>query len=123
VGSAGFALCELLIAPLRTTVVIAVLLFLAGMCFTTWSSNTSSLIQLASPDHLRGRLIGIYFFAFAGTGTLGGIMSGWLTALGGTELSFAVAGVAGLSVSLYVWLRARTVPRAEERSREELLAA
>jgi hypothetical protein len=50
-------------------------------------------------------------------------MSGWLTALGGTELSFAVAGVAGLSVSLYVWLRARTVPRAEERSREELLAA
>jgi hypothetical protein len=50
-------------------------------------------------------------------------MSGWLTALGGTELSFAVAGVAGLSVSLYVWLRARTVPLAEERPREEPLAA
>jgi MFS family permease len=100
-----------------------VLLFIGGVCFTTWSSNSSSLIQLASPDHLRGRLIGIYFFAFAGTGTLGGIMSGWLTALGGTELSFAVAGVAGLSVSIYVWVRSRAVPLTEERLTEEPLAA
>ncbi|MGZ4392741.1 MAG: hypothetical protein ACXVRK_11580, partial [Gaiellaceae bacterium] len=92
-------------------------------CFTTWSSNSSSQIQLASPDHLPGRLIGINFLALAGTGTLGGIMSGWLTALGGTELSFAVAGTAGLSVSLYVWLRSRTVPLVEERPAEEPLAA
>jgi MFS family permease len=104
-------------------VLIALLLFLGGVCFTTWSSNSSSLIQLAAPDHLRGRLIGIYFFAFAGTGTLGGIMSGWLTALGGTELSFSVAGVAGLSVSLYVWLRSRTVPLVEKRPVEQQLAA
>jgi MFS family permease len=123
VGSAGFALCELLISPLRSTALIALLLFLGGVFFTTWSSNSSSLIQLAAPDYLRGRLIGIYFFAFAGTGTLGGIMSGWLTALGGTELSFAVAGVAGLSMSLYVWLRARTVPLVEQRPAEQQLAA
>jgi MFS family permease len=123
VGSAGFALCELLISPLRSIALIALLLFLGGVFFTTWSSNSSSLIQLAAPDHLRGRLIGIYFFAFAGTGTLGGIMSGWLTALGGTELSFAVAGVAGLSMSLYVWLRSRTVPLVEERPAEDLIAA
>jgi len=123
VGSAGFALCELLISPLRSVGLIALLLFLGGVFFTTWSSNSSSLIQLAAPDHLRGRLIGIYFFAFAGTGTLGGIMSGWLTALGGTELSFAIAGVAGLSMSLYVWLRSRTVPLVEERPAEDLITA
>jgi MFS family permease len=93
------------------------------VCFTTWSSNSSSLIQLASPDHLRGRLIGIYFFAFAGTGTLGGIMSGWLTAAGGTELSFAVAGLAGLSMSLYVWLRSKSVTLTKERPVERQLAA
>jgi MFS family permease len=118
-GTAGFALCELLIAPLRTTVVIAALLFVAGICFTTWSSNSNSLIQLAAPDHLRGRLIGLYFFAFAGTGTAGGIISGWLTAVGGTELAFAVAGVAGLSISAYVWLRSRTVELVEEHPADE----
>ena len=114
IGTAGFALCELLIAPLRSTVVIGLLLFIGGICFTTWSSNSNSLIQLAAPDHLRGRLIGLYFFAFAGTGTAGGILSGWLTAAGGTELAFAVAGVAGLAVSAYVWLRSRAVPLVEE---------
>jgi MFS family permease len=113
-GTAGFALCQLLIAPLRTTAVIALLLFIAGICFTTWSSNSNSLIQLSAPDYLRGRLIGLYFFAFAGTGTAGGILSGWLTALGGTELAFAVAGIVGLSMSAYVWLRSRTVAVVEE---------
>jgi MFS family permease len=114
IGTAGFALCELLIAPLRSTPLIALLLFIGGICFTTWSSNSNSLIQLAAPDYLRGRLIGLYFFAFAGTGTAGGILTGWLTAAGGTELAFAVAGIAGLSVSFYVWLRSRTVSLVEE---------
>jgi len=114
IGTSGFALSELLIAPLRSTVVISALLFLGGICFTTWSSNANSLIQLSAPDHLRGRLIGLYFFAFAGTGTAGGILMGWLTAAGGTELGFAVAGVAGLSISAYVWVRSRAVPLVEE---------
>ncbi|OLD99191.1 MAG: hypothetical protein AUG91_07350 [Actinobacteria bacterium 13_1_20CM_4_69_9] len=114
IGTAGFALSELLIAPLRSAAVIGVLLFLGGICFTTWSSNANSLIQLAAPDYLRGRLIGIYFFAFAGTGTAGGILMGWLTALGGTELGFVVAGIAGLSISAVVWLRSRAVPLVED---------
>jgi MFS family permease len=124
VGSAGFALCELLIAPLRSTVLVAVLLFIAGVCFTTWSSNSNTLIQLASPDHLRGRLIGLYFFAFAGTGTLGGILSGWLAAVGGTELAFGVAGLVGVSMSVYVWVRSRMISVVEEEPEEaEPLAA
>ncbi|MFL5945000.1 MAG: MFS transporter [Gaiellaceae bacterium] len=114
IGTAGFAFCQLLIAPLHSTAVVLVLLFVAGVFFSTWSSNANSLIQLSAPDHLRGRLIGIYFFAFAGTGTAGGILSGWLTALGGTELAFAVAGIVGLSMSAYVWVRARSVPLVEE---------
>jgi MFS family permease len=107
IGSGGFALCELLLSPVHSTVLAGALLFIAGICFTTWSSNSNSLIQLAAPDYLRGRLIGLYFFAFAGTGTAGGILSGWLTAAGGTELAFAVAGIAGLSVSLFTWMRSR----------------
>jgi MFS family permease len=122
-GSAGFALCQLLIAPVRTTLVVAVLLFVAGIFFTTWSSNSNSLIQLSAPDHLRGRLIGLYFFAFAGTGTAGGIISGWLTAIGGTELAFAIAGLVGVATSLLVWLRSRGVPLVDDRRAEERLAA
>jgi MFS family permease len=121
-GSAGFGLSELLLAPVRTTSIAALLLFVAGFCFSTWASNSNSLVQLAAPDHLRGRVIGLYFFAFAGTGTLGGILAGWLTAAGGTELAFAVAGIAGLSMSLFVWLRSRAAPLVGEQPVEELAA-
>jgi MFS family permease len=114
IGSAGFGISELLLAPVRSTLVASVLLFIAGACFSTWSSNSNSLVQLATPDHLRGRVIGIYFFAFAGTGTAGGILAGLLTAAGGTELGFAVGGIAGIATSLYVWLRSRTAALVEE---------
>jgi MFS family permease len=119
IGAAGFGLSELLLAPVHSTFVASVLLFIAGVSFTTWSASSNSLVQLATPDHLRGRVIGIYFFAFAGTGTLGGILAGWLTAAGGTELGFAVAGIAGIATSLYVWLRSRSASLVEGAPREE----
>ena len=53
-------------------------------------------MQLAAPDHLRGRVIGLYFYAFNGTGAIAGIMTGWLCAVGGTELAFVVSGLIGL---------------------------
>jgi MFS family permease len=53
-------------------------------------------MQLAAPDHLRGRVIGLYFYAFNGTGALAGILTGWLCAAGGTELAFVVAGLIGI---------------------------
>ena len=54
-------------------------------------------MQLAAPDQLRGRIIGIYFYAFNGTGPVGGLLAGWLCAKGGTELAFVVAGALGLA--------------------------
>jgi MFS family permease len=124
-GSAGFGLSELLLAPGTSVWLACVLLFLAGISFTTWSSNSNSIVQLAAPDHLRGRVIGLYFFAFAGTGALGGIMAGALVHLGGTRLAFAVAGLAAL-VSTAVVGRLTRIERAPMRAEEvtpERLAA
>jgi MFS family permease len=125
VGSAGFGLSELLLAPGSSVWVACLLLFLAGISFTTWSSNSNSIVQLAAPDHLRGRVIGLYFFAFAGTGALGGIMAGALIHVGGTRLAFAVAGLAALVGTGVVGqlLRTERAPmRAEEVSPERFAA-
>ena len=45
---------------------------------------------------MRGRVVGLYLFAFAGLAPVGGLLAGWLVDRGGTELSFAVAGVTAL---------------------------
>jgi MFS family permease len=124
-GSAGFGLAELLLAADTTLWVACVLLFVGGISFTTWSSNSNSIVQLAAPDHLRGRVIGLYFFAFAGTGAAGGVMAGWLIHVGGTGLAFAVAGVAALVATGVVGhlLRTERAPMRAEQAPADSLAA
>src|SRR5262249_56408795 len=97
IGSLVFTASELLLAPVRSEVLAGVLLFFVGAGFAAWSANSNTSMQLAAPDRLRGRIIGIYFYAFNGTGPLGGLLSGWLAAKGGTELAFAVGGIIGLA--------------------------
>lgn len=97
IGAAAFTSAELILAPVRTTWLSAVLLFAVGAGFTVWSANSNASMQLAAPDHLRGRIIGIYFYAFNGTAALAGVFAGWMCARGGTQLAFTVAGIVGLS--------------------------
>ena len=75
---------------------VGALLFLIGVGYTAWSANSNAALQLAAPDRLRGRIIGLYFYARNGTGPLGGLMPGWLCDRGGTELAFVIAGIAGV---------------------------
>ena len=96
-GSLVFTGSELLLAPVHSPILAGSLLFLTGAGFTAWSANANASMQLAAPDRLRGRIIAIYFYAFNGTGPIAGLLAGWLCARGGTELAFAVAGVAGLA--------------------------
>jgi MFS family permease len=97
IGAAGFAVCELAIAPLRAVWLVAAALFLAGICFTIFTANANAAVQLQSPDHLRGRVLGIYFYAWNGLAPLGALIVGWLCAVGGTQLAFTVLGVTGLA--------------------------
>jgi MFS family permease len=97
VGAAVFTGAELLLGPARDEFLAGALLFLVGAGFTAWSANSNASMQLAAPDRLRGRIIGLYFYAFNGTGPLGGLLAGWLCARGGTELAFVFAGAIGLA--------------------------
>jgi MFS family permease len=104
-GSLVFTGAELLLAPLRTPLAAGILLFLVGIGFTLWSANSNAMVQLQAPDRLRGRVIGLYFFAFNGTGALAGLFAGWLCSTGGTELAFAVGGVVGIAATAGAALR------------------
>jgi MFS family permease len=99
-GTGGFSLSLLALAPLASVWPCALLLFVTGVSFTLWTSNANSILQLRAPDHLRGRVVSLYLWAFAGLAPVGGLLAGWLCHLGGTQLSFAVAGTTGLVMTL-----------------------
>jgi MFS family permease len=113
IGSFLFTGSELLLAPERSTAAIGALLFVTGVGFTLWTSNSNSSLQLEAPDHLRGRVVGLYYYAFNGTGPVGGMLAGWLMARGGTQLAFIVAGLAGLTATVWAAQRLRGPARAE----------
>jgi MFS family permease len=111
-GGLGFSLVLLALAPLESVAPIAVLLFLAGLCFAVQTASASTIVQLRAPDTLRGRVLGLYLFALAGLTPVGGLLAGWLVSVGGTQLSFAVGGLACLLASVPAAARLRRRPTA-----------
>ena len=65
-GATGFGVLALALAPVVDAVLAGVLLFAVGISFTLFTANANALVQLGAPDHLRGRMIGLYLFAFVG---------------------------------------------------------
>jgi MFS family permease len=98
-GAAGLGFVEILLAPQNSVPLASLLLLAVGLCYTLFTASANAMLQLASPDRLRGRVIGLYFLAFNGSAPLGGLVAGWLAAGGGTELAFAVAGVSALATA------------------------
>ena len=99
-GALGFGVLELALAPQTSLPVICVLLFVTGCCYLLWGASALAALQLAAPEHLRGQAASLYMFAFMGGAPLGGLLAGWLTARGGTQLAFAVAGTSAVVVAV-----------------------
>jgi MFS family permease len=106
-GTGVFGVAQLALAPVGGVAMASMFLFVTGVSFTLWTSNANSLLQLNAPDHLRGRVIGLYFFAFNGAGPLGGVLAGWLATQGGTEAAYVVSGGASIAMTLLAAFRLR----------------
>jgi MFS family permease len=101
---AGFALSTSL--PLSL-----VLLFVSGVFFMLLFSISFSLVQLAVPDDLRGRVVSIYMVALRGGGPIGGIVAGALADRFTTPGVMAVNGglLALVAVSMVIFHRGRAL--------------
>ena len=92
------------------------------------SAPRPAIARPEAPDHLRGRVLSLYYYAWNGLAPVGGVIVGWLCATGGTELAFVVAGVSGLAMAGLGALALRVPERVEpaeesEEPGEELAAA
>jgi MFS family permease len=99
IGAGGFGIAELFLAPVKSVALAGALLFVAGVFFTTYTANSNAAIQLESPDHIRGRVLGLYYYAWNGLAPIGSLLVGWMCDAGGTELAFGVAGASALAMT------------------------
>jgi hypothetical protein len=105
IGATGFSAGLLALAPVASVAPACAILFFVGICFTLWVSNTSAILQLRAPDALRGRVMSLFMFAFAGLAPIGGLFAGWLMEVGGTQLALSLGGSMSLVVVAYAWIQ------------------
>jgi predicted MFS family arabinose efflux permease len=70
-----------------------VLIFLTAVVLMTGFALLMSLVQLAAPDALRGRVVSIYMMAFRGGMPIGSLLSGYVANLTSAPFTLTLAGV------------------------------
>ena len=98
-----------LFATLPITSTSYLILFFIGATLLVVFSLTNSLVQLAVPDELRGRVLSIYMVAFRGGMPLGSLVSGYLITLLSEQIVIAFNGVLLASVAIYFLIRSHGV--------------
>jgi MFS family permease len=97
----------------------------AGGIAMAVTANTT--IQLAVPDHLRGRVMSFYTTIFSASVPAGGLLMGAIASAWGVPLSLFLGAILTLAVGVagWVWLgRIRVAQRISgERNRAERVAA
>ncbi len=80
--------------------VAVVLLFAAGFCELSFSSMAQTLTQLNAPEHMRGRVVGLFNMSSLGLRSFAGITVGLLGGMVGVHQSLAGSALALVSVVL-----------------------
>jgi len=111
IGNLGFPLMLLLFAASRSFVLSLVLMVLTGISFVWQNALANTLLQVSTPDELRGRVMSLYSMTFQGTMRVGGLQAGVVADWIGAPLSVALGAAVSLAYGLFVAVR---FPRLRE---------
>ena len=85
----------------------AIMLFVMGFAGIIFMTSANTTVQITSPDALRGRLMSLYTFVFAGVAPIGSLVLGGIVEVLGAPAGFMVGGGIGLTAVLLLaaWWR------------------
>ncbi|MBT9134274.1 MAG: Enterobactin exporter EntS [Firmicutes bacterium] len=95
------------------------LVFVLGWSLITYSATANSSLQVAAPDHLRGRVMSLHSLLNGGTSPLGNLFAGTVTDIYGASGGFFACGAIGLACTTYLLWRGRARPAGDNALRRE----
>lgn len=104
-GNLLFPICLLVFAFSRSFLLSLVVMFLTGFSFVCQNALTNTMIQLFSPDAMRGRIMGLYTMIFQGMMRLGSMQAGLVSDWIGAPLSVGIGAAVSLVYGVFVALR------------------
>lgn len=88
----------------RVFIVSVAALLVAGFCQVSFVAAANNRIQTLTPDHLRGRVMGLYAQALIGVTPFGSTQAGALATLFGAPWAMAIGATVAGAVVLGIWL-------------------
>ncbi len=110
-AGACFAVLFLAMGLSAIPVLTVVIMFFVGLCGVLFMTAANTRVQLLVPQHLRGKVMGIYFMLFVGTTPIGSFVTGQLAESIGVRATVLVLGAlcaSGVVGALTYGLRARS---------------
>lgn len=100
-GGAAFTVFLAGVALSQNLILSMVLLAGLGAAGATFGTTANTSIQIATPDHLRGRVVGLYMLLFAGSTPIGGYLTGVMAEQIGVQGAIGVlAAMCGVGVAI-----------------------
>jgi MFS family permease len=121
VGGTAFSVLLAGVAASEIFPLTIVLLFFLGVALTSFAATANTTMQLSTPDHLRGRVMGLWMLLFAGSTPFGGYLTGFMSEHLGVQTAITFnAAMCGLGVAaglLYYTTHRRQIREADEQAR------
>ena len=108
-GALGFCACVIGFALSPTLAMGCAFLLVSGFCLLTCLMTANTLVQVAAPDNLRGRVFSFYSLALIGVAPLGAIWIGALAKWFGPREAVAISVGIAAAWTLGTFLRSRAL--------------
>ena len=118
-AASGFGISLILFSLSRSFWLSIILLVPAGFCVMLLTACCNTLIQSMVPDHLRGRMMGLYSMMFMGMAPLGALGAGVAANWFGAPITVALGGVVCLLGAAGF---ARVLPQIRAEARQLIVA-
>jgi MFS family permease len=103
-GMLVFCVTEAAFAVSQIALISLVLIATVGAAEDLFATLGTTMLQTLAPDHLRGRITGVYIFVFNGSVPVGYLMVGWLSDRFGPSRALLALALASLTVVIAGWI-------------------
>jgi MFS family permease len=91
-SSTGFALALIGLGLVHRPILAVPIAVVVGACHFSTSTSNLTVVQLVSPEAMRGRLVALHSLGFAGMLPIISVVGGWLSAAVGIGTTFVIVG-------------------------------
>ncbi len=110
-GAISFTVLLAAVAVSQWFLLTLPLLFVLGLANTAFAATANTSLQVATPDHLRGRVMSLWMLMVAGSTPIGAFLTGFLADRVGVQEAIGINAIAcaiGVSAGLIYYVTHRT---------------